>query len=181
MKQRKIFAILAMVLVLVLSVGVFAACNPKEGGNNDQTDPDAERLEQYLAESAKIYGEQLGEFKAAYAKAVAETKNTSKRYALMALAEAKLMESAVYVPGTANGGTYAISKVAPNTISSVLWGNDSDRFHNAILADKLITAADRTALKEKWSTLRKEGKTAKDYEAAVKAYFSEHGYSVKTT
>lgn len=181
MKQRKIFAILAMVLVLVLSVGVFAACNPKEDGNKDQTDPDAERLEQYLAESAKIYGEQLGDFKAAYEKAVAETKNTSKRYALMALAEAKLMESAVFIPGSANGGTYAISKVAPNTISSVLWGNDSDRFHNAILADKLITAADRTALKAKWSTMRAEGKTAKDYETAVKAYFSEHGYSVKTT
>lgn len=181
MKQRKIFAILAMVLVLVLSVGVFAACNPKEDGNKDQTDPDAERLEQYLAESAKIYGEQLGDFKAAYEKAVAETKNTSKRYALMALAEAKLMESAVFIPGSANGGTYAISKVAPNTISSVLWGNDSDRFHNAILADKLITAADRTALKAKWSTMREEGKTAKDYETAVKAYFSEHGYSVKTT
>lgn len=181
MKQRKIFAILAMVLVLVLSVGVFAACNPKEGGNKDQTDPDAERLEQYLAESAKIYGEQLGDFKAAYAKAVAETKNTSKRYALMAIAEAKLMESAVYVPGTAKGGNYAISKVAPNTISSVLWGNDSYRFHNAILADKLITAADRTALKETWSTMRAEGKTAKDYEAAVRKYFSEHGYTVKTT
>lgn len=181
MKQRKIFAILAMVLVLVLSVGVFAACNPKEDGNKDQTDPDAERLEQYLAESAKIYGEQLGDFKAAYAKAVAETKNTSKRYALMALAEAKLMESAVYVPGTAKGGNYAISKVAPNTISSVLWGNDSYRFHNALLADKLITAADRTALKEQWSTLRKEGKTAKDYEDAVKTYFSEHGYSVERT
>lgn len=181
MKQRKIFAILAMVLVLVLSVGVFAACNPKEDGNKDQTDPDAERLEQYLAESAKIYGEQLGDFKAAYEKAVAETKNTSKRYALMALAEAKLMESAVFIPGSANGGTYAISKVAPNTISSVLWGNDSDRFHNAILADKLITAADRTALKAKWSTMRAEGKTAKDYETAVRTYFSEHGYSVKTT
>lgn len=181
MKQRKIFAILAMVLVLVLSVGVFAACNPKEDGNKDQTDPDAERLEQYLAESAKIYGEQLGDFKAAYAKAVAETKNTSKRYALMALAEAKLMESAVYVPGTAKGGNYAISKVAPNTISSVLWGNDMYRFHNALLADKLITAADRAALKEQWSTLRAAGKTAQDYEAAVKAYFSEHGYSVKRT
>lgn len=73
MKQRKIFAILAMVLVLVLSVGVFAACNPKED-NTDKTDPDAERLEQYLAESAKVYGEQLGDFKAAYAKAVEETK-----------------------------------------------------------------------------------------------------------
>lgn len=180
MKQRKIFAILAMVLVLVLSVGVFAACNPKDNGK-DPTDPDAEKLEQYLAESAKIYGEQLGDFKAAYAKAVAETTNTSKRYALMALAEAKLMESAVYVPGTAKGGNYAISKVAPNTISSVLWGNDMYRFHNALLADKLLTAADRTALKEKWSTLRAEGKTAQDYEAAVKAYFSEHGYSVKTT
>lgn len=182
MKQRKIFAILAMVLVLVLSVGVFAACNPKEGGgNNDQTDPDAERLEQYLAESAKVYGEQLGDFKAAYAKAVAETKNTSKRYALMALAEAKLMESAVYVPGTAKGGNYAISKVAPNTISSVLWGNDSDRFQNAILATTLLKAADRAALKETWSKMRAEGKTAKEYEAAVKTYFAEHGYTVKTT
>lgn len=184
MKQRKIFAILAMVLVLVLSVGVFAACNPKEegGSNTDQTDPDAERLEQYLAESAKVYGEQLGDFKAAYAKAVAETKNTSKRYALMALAEAKLMESAVYVPGTAQGGNYAISKVAPNTISSVLWGNDSYRFHNAILATELLKAADRAALKETWSTMRaEEGKTAKDYEDAVKAYFSKHGYSVKRT
>ena len=180
MKQRKIFAILAMVLVLVLSVGVFAACNPKED-NTDKTDPDAERLEQYLAESAKVYGEQLGDFKAAYAKAVAETKNTSKRYALMALAEAKLMESAVYVPGTAKGGNYAISKVAPNTISSVLWGNDSYRFHNAILADKLITAADRTALKETWSKMRAEGKTAKEYEAAVRKYFSDHGYTVKRT
>ena len=180
MKQRKIFAILAMVLVLVLSVGVFAACNPKED-NTDKTDPDAERLEQYLAESAKVYGEQLGDFKAAYAKAVAETKNTSKRYALMALAEAKLMESAVYVPGTAQGGNYAISKVAPNTISSVLWGNDSDRFHNAILATELLKATDRAALKETWSTMRAEGKTAKDYEAAVRKYFSEHGYTVKTT
>lgn len=180
MKQRKIFAILAMVLVLVLSVGVFAACNPKED-NTDKTDPDAERLEQYLAESAKVYGEQLGDFKAAYAKAVEETKNTSKRYALMALAEAKLMESAVYVPGTAKGGNYAISKVAPNTISSVLWGNDSDRFHNAILATELLKATDRAALKETWSTMRAEGKTAKDYEAAVRKYFSEHGYTVKTT
>ena len=180
MKQRKIFAILAMVLVLVLSVGVFAACNPKED-NTDKTDPDAERLEQYLAESAKVYGEQLGDFKAAYAKAVAETKNTSKRYALMALAEAKLMESAVYVPGTAKGGNYAISKVAPNTISSVLWGNDSYRFHNAILATELLKATDRAALKETWSTMRAEGKTAKEYEAAVKTYFAEHGYSVKRT
>ena len=180
MKQRKIFAILAMVLVLVLSVGVFAACNPKED-NTDKTDPDAERLEQYLAESAKVYGEQLGDFKAAYAKAVAETKNTSKRYALMALAEAKLMESAVYVPGTAKGGNYAISKVAPNTISSVLWGNDSYRFHNAILATELLKATDRAALKETWSTMRAEGKTAKDYEAAVIKYFSDHGYTVKTT
>lgn len=91
------------------------------------------------------------------------------------------MESAVYVPGTAKGGNYAISKVAPNTISSVLWGNDSDRFHNAILATELLKATDRAALKETWSTMRAEGKTAKDYEAAVRKYFSEHGYTVKTT
>lgn len=37
MKQRKVIAILAMILVLVLSVGVFAACNPEEDRKPEQT------------------------------------------------------------------------------------------------------------------------------------------------
>ena len=37
MKRRNLIAVLAMVLVLVLCVGVFAACNPKDKGNGSAT------------------------------------------------------------------------------------------------------------------------------------------------
>lgn len=179
MKQRKIFAILAMVLVLVLSIGVFAACNP-DSPEMPVRHPEIDQ-EAYLAKSQSIYDAQFGEFKAAYKKAVVETTNTSKRYALMAIAEAKLMESGVFLPSTAQGGNYAISKAAPNTISSVLWGNDSYRFHNVIVADKLITATDRAAMKAEWATMKSENKLGSEYESYVRTYLKSHGYSIKRT
>ena len=45
----------------------------------------------------------------------------------MALAEAKLLESAVMLPNTANRGNYAIGRVAPYTADYSLWGNDYKR------------------------------------------------------
>lgn len=180
MMQRKIFAILAMVLVLVLSIGVFAACNPK--GDNPEMPvrhPEVDQ-EAYLAKSQQIYDAQFGEFKTAYAKALA-AENVSKRYALMAIAEAKLMESGVFLPTTAQGGNYAISKAAPNTTTSVLWGNDRERFHNVIVADKLITARDRAAMKAEWAKMKSENKLGSEYESYVKTYLASKGYSVKRT
>lgn len=178
MKQRKIFAILAMVLVLVLSIGVFAACNP-ESPEMPVRHPEIDQ-EAYLAKSQSIYDAQLGEFKTAYAKALA-AESVSERYALMAIAEAKLMESGVFLPTTAQGGNYAISKAAPGTISSVLWGNDRERFHNAIVADKLITATDRAAMKAEWATMKSENKLGSEYESYVRTYLTSHGYSIKRT
>lgn len=180
MKQRKIFAILAMVLVLVLSIGVFAACNRK--GDDPEMPvrhPEVDQ-EAYLAKSQQIYDAQFGEFKTAYAKALA-AENVSKRYALMAIAEAKLMESGVFLPTTAQGGNYAISKAAPNTTTSVLWGNDRERFHNVIVADKLITASDRAAMKAEWAKMKSENKLGSEYESYVKTYLASKGYSVKRT
>lgn len=57
----------------------------------------------YNAMSAAIYDAQLGAFNTLYQAAKEET-NVSKRYALMAQAEAKLLEAAVLIPGTTNGG-----------------------------------------------------------------------------
>ena len=62
----------------------------------------------YNAMSAAIYDAQLGAFNTLYQAAKEET-NVSKRYALMAQAEAKLLEAAVLIPGTTNGGNYGLS------------------------------------------------------------------------
>jgi ABC-type oligopeptide transport system substrate-binding subunit len=130
----------------------------------------------YDEQSAAIYDANLGDFYEAYETAK-ETEDISERYALMAIAEAKLLESAVMLPTTSKGGNYAVSRIAPNTISSVLWGSDSSRFHNAILTTDLIKAEDRAAMKEKWNELKGTG----EYESWVKEYLTEQGYTLKDT
>ena len=65
------------------------------------------------------------------------------RYALMAVAEAKLMETAVMLPLNTIGGRYAISRVAPYTTDRVLWGTDYYRYHQALVCTELIKEADR--------------------------------------
>ena len=68
--------------------------------------------------SAAIYDAQLGAFNTLY-QAAKEEQNVSKRYALMAQAEAKLLEAAVLIPGTTNGGNYGLSRVAKRSASTV--------------------------------------------------------------
>ena len=42
----------------------------------------------------------------------------------MAVAEGKLMESAMMYPLTSRGGTYAMYRMAPRTKDYTLWGSD---------------------------------------------------------
>ena len=88
--------------------------------------------EKYQAESSELYNKILGDFYSAYQKAL-EAENVSERYALMAVAEAKMLESGVFVPLTTRGGVYAITRQAPGSRTTTLWGNDEDRYHNAIV------------------------------------------------
>ena len=81
------------------------------------------------------------------------------------------------LPTTTQGGNYAISPVAPKTINSTLWGNDSDRFHNAVVATDFIKPADRDAIKVKWAELAGTG----TFEAWVKEYLTGQGYTLKDT
>lgn len=130
----------------------------------------------YNAMSAAIYDAQLGAFNTLYQAAKEET-NVSKRYALMAQAEAKLLEAAVLIPGTTNGGNYGLSRVAKRSASTVLWGNDSDRFHNVLVTTELITAEDQTHLKEMWNEVRGTG----TYTQKAIDYLTEKGYTLKNT
>ena len=196
MKMKKIVSI-AVVLAMVLSL---AACN-QETGNNDGTGTgtgsgssastnagDGENTSggevtpgeladiyadmDYEEASSAVYDIVLSEFEEYYTKAV-EAKTVSERYAYMAVAEAKLLESGVFVPTTSNGGLYAISRIAPNTVTDVLWGNDSYRYHQLVITEDLIKAEDRSALKAKFGELKGTG----TYEQTVKDYLTEKGYT----
>lgn len=187
--SKKILSMLLAALMVVAVVLTTASCddtsteNSKTESNTSgdtstteevvYTDPfaDLEGDERYEA----IYNEALGEFLEAYEAAKAETDSLSKRFALMAIAEAKLLESGVMLPLTTRGGNYAISRVAPYTVPSMLWGNDSDRFHDAIVATDLIKAEDRAEMKVKYNELKGTG----EYLAWVKTFLTEKGYTTK--
>ena len=177
--------ILASSLMLVLS-----AC----GGRKDpepKVDPDDEGVvvpdlaigenvinpddygTDYLKDSAKIYNNNYGKFFKAY-EAANNAANVSERYAYQAIAEAKLLEGGTLLPGSANGGSYAISRVVPYTITPCNWGHDSYRYHDALLLKgNPLTKAERDACKAKYKELNDSGRdTAQaEYVAWVRQYF----------
>ncbi|MCD7785539.1 MAG: ABC transporter substrate-binding protein [Oscillospiraceae bacterium] len=132
--------------------------------------------EAYNEFSATVYESALGEFSEAYA-AATEASSTSERFALMAIAEAKLLEAAVFIPTNANGGGYGMSKVVWRTIDYTLWGSDADRYHSAVVTNEIITVADRDYLKALWNELAGTG----TYTESAKAYLTEQGYTFKDT
>ncbi|MBQ8551883.1 MAG: peptide ABC transporter substrate-binding protein [Clostridia bacterium] len=153
--------------------GVVDGTDTTGGDAVEYVDPYAD-IEDYDELSAAIYEDVLGDFATAYEAAKAAT-NVSERYALMAIAEAKLMEDALMLPLSSNGGLYAISRVAPYTITSVLWGNDSYRYHDALVATEPLTTGDRDEMKAKWAELNGTG----GYEAWAKQFLADKGYTVK--
>jgi len=167
--------LVALFLVLVMAFSMLVAC----GGDKDPKDPVTyvdpfAQYTDYDEKSEKIYDAILGDFYAAYQVARAE-KNPSKRYALMAIAEAKLMEAAVMLPIYSNGGNYAISRVAPYTVPFALWGNDSYRYHNALIATNPLTSADRNEMKAKWAELKGTG----TYAEWAETFLASKGYTLK--
>ena len=104
--MKKLLVVLLSMLMVVSMVG----CS-KETVEEDNS-PLAATLEidgsTYNEVSATLYEANLGEYDDLYSKAKEATTN-SERWALMALAEAKLMESAVYVPTSSNCFLYNLS------------------------------------------------------------------------
>ncbi len=191
--SKTVVRLLTLVLALVLAFSL-VACNkteekPAETAPAETAEPevDESKLQKaaeawsydstnFYDDSEKVYNDILGGYLEYYNKALATT-NIAERYALEAIAEAKLLDSAIMIPTTTRGGNYAISRVAPKTVNSTLWGNDSDRFHNAVVATEFITPADRDEIKAKWAELAGTG----TFEAWVKDYLTGKGYTLKDT
>ena len=180
MNSKKIVCLL---LALVMVFGMAACGDSKKpassgsannGGSGEYVDPYAEYAEDYDELSTALYEDILGEFASIYAEAK-EAETVSERFAKMAVAEAKLLESAVMLPSTSRGGNYAISRLAPNTVTSVMWGNDVDRYHNAIVTTEPITNAHRDQLRAMWA----EKKGTGEWESAAKQFLTDNGYTIK--
>ena len=94
---------------------------------------------------------------------------------LMAVAEGKLMESAMMYPLTSRGGTYAMYRMAPRTKDYTLWGSDKDRYHQYVVTTDFIKAEDYNEMRAKWDELKGTG----TYESWVKEYLAGKGYTLK--
>ena len=82
---------LAILLATLMLVSVVACGNKENKGTVEYKDPYGD-ITNYDEKSQAIYDDILGEFYAAY-EAAKKATNVSERYALMAVAEAKLMEA----------------------------------------------------------------------------------------
>lgn len=143
MKKNKV---LSMLLVLSMTLGLAACGNSKNSGSTEGTEAAASSSSSSESEismpsgyddtSKEVYDAALGDFYEAYQK-VDDASSLSERYALDALAEAKLLEAAVWVPTSSKGGSYNISRVDEKSKPNVLWGNDNERFHNVLVTKEL--------------------------------------------
>ena len=151
---------LSLLMALVMVLGVVGAS--------------AEAVAYERAEDEDIYLEVLGAYDELMQEAKAAETN-DERFVLYAQAEAYLLDSAVMIPNTTQGGAYTISRVAPRTVPYVQWGNDDDRLFGMVISDEFLTPAERADLFELWGkAVAGEG----EYDPA--AYLTEKGHTLQS-
>lgn len=106
-------------------------------------------VEYVRGDDEEKYQAALGEYEELMAAAKAAATN-DERFMLYAQAEAHMLESAVMIPDTTQGGAYTISRVAYRTIPYVQWGNDDDRLKSMVISDEFITKEERAELVAAW-------------------------------
>ena len=158
--MKKTTKILSVVLALIMVIGL-AACGGNTPANNntapanntnnaDNTTPAVVRPDSYARlDEEKVYSEVLGKY-AELSAAAKAAKTDDERFVLYAQAEAYLLDSAVMLPTTTQGGAYAMSRIAYRTVPYVNWGNDDDRWKGVIISSDLITKEERADLVEQW-------------------------------
>ena len=174
--KKMLALVLALVMCLALAVPAFA-----DGGQlmADVNTQDAIDVEAESAASDELYDEIFGEYVEYYEKALA-VGDQGERLGLMAIAEAKLLETGVVLPYENNAGNYAISKVIPHSISSVSWGMDGQEYRalkSVLIADRILLPDERAALTAKWS----ECGTAQEYVDYVKQWCADNGVTLQNS
>lgn len=166
--MKKFSKILALALALCMLCSVAMA----ELAASVQTEVDAEA---YDAESTEVYNAVLGDFYQTYMAAKDPAISVSERYAKMAIAEAKLLGAAIMMPIESRGGNYAITRIAPRSVNSTLWGNDADRVHQMIVVKEgILKSEEVNDLRNLWNEVHGTG----TYDAKAKEYLTSKGYEI---
>ena len=182
-KFLSLMLVLAMMLSLVACGGKTeapaatqapAAAETEAAAPAVYVDPFADVADDYDELSQAVYDHVLGEFYDYYMEAQEETTD-AMRYAKMAIAEAKMLGAGIFLPTTSNGGNYAMYRKAPYTNTPVLWGNDTYRYHDVLVATEPIAAEDYLAMKAEWVNLVGTG----TYEQWAKDFLASKGYTLK--
>ena len=101
-------------------------------------------------EDKAIYEEVLGDYQALYEDAQGNVSNVDVRYAKFAAAEAELLNSAVIMPNTTDGGGYAISRIIPRTNQRTFFGTDDSRYKYMVLTQDALTVDQRQEVLDDW-------------------------------
>lgn len=158
--MKNVSKFLSMLLAVVMVLGIAGAS--------------AESVAYVRADDEDIYEEVLGDFEALMAAAEA-AESIDERFILEAQAEAYLLDSAVMIPTTTQGGAYQIDRRAYRTAPYANWGNDDDRWGTIVAATEFIKKEDREALKAAWQkAVAGEG----EYDAAK--MLTDMGYTLAT-
>ena len=185
MKKKLLSVILASAMVLSLagcekeapasvSIEVSSASTETSASAETETKNDAD-VTYVRADDEDVYEAVLGDFEALSAAAKAAS-SVDERFMLFAQAEAYLLDSAVMIPTTTQGGAYTINRIAPRTVPYVQWGNDDDRLKGLVISDEFCTPAERDDMLAEWAkAVAGEG----TYDPA--AYLKSKGHTIQDT
>ena len=168
---------LALCLAMVLSL---AACGGADtpAETTDTPSPSEETPAEggILENDEDIYLAAMGEFYDAYMAAF-EAETLSERWALMAISEAKFLESGVATPMYTAGGCYAMSRVPFRAGGYAAWLGDRVYYDQMVITNEIITTEDYDHLVEMWYELTGTG----TYTQSAVDYLTEQGYTFTDT
>ena len=106
-----------------------------------------------------------------------EAETLSERWALMAIAEAKFLESGVATPMYTAGGCYAMSRVPFRAGGYASWLGDRVYYDQMVITNEIITTEDYEHITDMWYELAGTG----TYTESARAYLEEQGYTFTDT
>lgn len=125
----------------------------------------------------EIYMANLGEFYEAFNTATADAQNVSERYALLAVAEAKVLQSGVATPMYGGTAGYNMSRIVYRSGGYAGWRGDMADLSQYVITNEILLSEDYAVLKKLHTQLVGTGTYLQE---AVK-YLTEKGYTFHDT
>ena len=175
-KMKAIRKALALALSLIMVLGLAACGSGGEDTPVATTAPSAQAEGGILTDEEAIYMNAMSDFYDAYMAAF-EAETLSERWALMAIAEAKFLESGVATPMYTAGGCYAMSRVPFRAGGYASWLGDRVYYDQMVITNEIITTEDYEYLVDMWYELTGTG----TYTQSAVDYLTEQGYTFTDT